>query len=160
MRRRARVTEAIEKFSIIKTLQAIDAAHVVILMLDARVGIGEQDATLAGYIAEKGRALVLAVNKWDGLEPHERRKIRDQLDRKLPFLGFASVKLISACTAPASATYPLVRRAHDDALRELSTPELTAILERAVFEHQPPWSGDGASNCVTRTRGDATRRSS
>jgi len=139
VRRRARVTEAIEKFSIIKTLQAIDAAHVVILMLDARVGIGEQDATLAGYIAEKGRALVLAVNKWDGLEPHERRQIRDQLDRKLPFLGFASVKFISALHGTGVGDlYPLVRRAHDDALRELSTPELTAILERAVFEHQPP----------------------
>ena len=139
VRRRARVTEAIEKFSIIKTLQAIDAAHVVILMLDARVGIGEQDATLAGYIAEKGRALVLAVNKWDGLEPHERRQIRDQLDRKLPFLGYASVKFISALHGTGVGDlYPLVRRAHDDALRELSTPELTAILERAVFEHQPP----------------------
>ena len=104
VRRRARVTEAIEKFSIIKTLQAIDAAHVVILMLDARVGIGEQDATLAGYIAEKGRALVLAVNKWDGLEPHERRQIRDQLDRKLPFLGLPVSSSSPPCTAPASAT--------------------------------------------------------
>jgi GTP-binding protein len=139
VRRRARVTEAIEKFSVIKTLQAIDAAQVVILVLDARAGIGEQDATLAGYIAEKGRALVLAVNKWDGLEPHERRLIRDQLDRKLPFLGFASVWFISALHGTGVGDlYPLVRRAHDDALRELSTPELTAILERAVFEHQPP----------------------
>ena len=139
VRRRARVTEAIEKFSIIKTLQAIDAAHVVILLLDARTGIGEQDATLAGYIAEKGRALVLAVNKWDGLEPHERRMVKDQLDRKLPFLGFASVLFISALHGTGvGELFPLVRRAHASAMRELSTPQLTEILERVVAAHQPP----------------------
>jgi len=139
VRRRARVTEVIEKFSIIKTLQAIDAAHVVILLLDARTGIGEQDATLAGYIAEKGRALVLAVNKWDGLEPHERRMVKDQLDRKLPFLGFASVLFISALHGTGVGDlFPLVRRAHASAMRELSTPQLTEILERVVAAHQPP----------------------
>ena len=139
VRRRARVTEAIEKFSIIKTLQAIDAAHVVILLLDARTGIGEQDATLAGYIAEKGRALVLAVNKWDGLEPHERRMVKDQLDRKLPFLGFASVLFISALHGTGvGELFPLARRAHASAMRELSTPQLTEILERVVAAHQPP----------------------
>jgi GTP-binding protein len=139
VRRRARVTEAIEKFSIIKTLQAIDAAQVVILVLDARAGIGEQDATLAGYIAEKGRALVLAVNKWDGLEPHERRMVKDQLDRKLPFLGFASIRFISALHGTGvGELFPLVRRAYASAMRELSTPQLTEILERAVTAHQPP----------------------
>ncbi len=139
VRRRARVTEVIEKFSVIKTLQAIDAAHVVILLFDARTGIGEQDATLAGYIAEKGRALVLAVNKWDGLEPHERRMIRDQLDRKLPFLGFASVQFISALHGTGvGELFPLVCRAYASAMRELATPQLTEILERAVNAHQPP----------------------
>jgi GTPase len=139
VRRRARVTEAIEKFSIIKTLQSIDAAQVVILVFDARAGIGEQDATLAGYIAEKGRALVLAVNKWDGLEPHERRVVKDQLDRKLPFLGFASVRFISALHGTGVGDlFPLVRRAHASAMRELSTPQLTGILEQAVTAHQPP----------------------
>jgi GTP-binding protein len=139
VRRRARVTEAVEKFSIIKTLQAIDAAHVVILVLDARTGIGEQDASLAGHIAEKGRALVLAVNKWDGLEPHERRMVKDQLDRRLPFLGFASVRFISALHGTGvGELFPLVRRAHASALRELPTPQLTEILERAVAAHQPP----------------------
>jgi len=139
VRRRARVTEAIEKFSIIKTLQSIDAAQVVILVLDARAGIGEQDATLAGYIAEKGRALVLAVNKWDGLEPHERRMVKDQLDRKLPFLGFASVRFISALHGTGvGELFPLVRRAYASAMRELSTPQLTEILEGAVTAHQPP----------------------
>jgi len=139
VRRRARVTEAIEKFSIIKTLQAIDEAQVVILVLDARTGIGEQDATLAGYIAEKGRALVLAVNKWDGLEPHERRMVKDQLDRKLPFLEFASVRFISALHGTGVGDlFPLVRRAHASAMREFSTPRLTEILERVVAVHQPP----------------------
>jgi GTP-binding protein len=139
VRRRARVTEAIEKFSIIKTLQSIDAAQVVILVLDARAGIGEQDATLAGYIAEKGRALVLAVNKWDGLEAHERRMVKDQLDRKLPFLGFASVRFISALHGTGvGELFPLVRRAYASAMRELSTPQLTEILEEAVSAHQPP----------------------
>jgi len=139
VRRRARVTEAVEKFSIIKTLQAIDAAQVVVLLFDARAGIGEQDATLAGYIAEKGRALVLAVNKWDGLEPHERRMVKDQLDRKLPFLGFASVRFISALHGTGvGELFPLVRRAYASAMRELSTSQLTEILERVVAAHQPP----------------------
>jgi GTPase len=139
VRRRARVTEAIEKFSIIKTLQSIDAARVVILVFDARAGIGEQDAALAGYIAEKGRALVLAVNKWEGLEPYERRVVKDQLDRKLPFLGFASVRFISALHGTGVGDlFPLVRRAYDSAMRELSTPQLTGILEQAVTAHQPP----------------------
>jgi GTP-binding protein len=139
VRRRARVTEAVEKFSVIKTLQAIEEAHVVILVLDARTGIGEQDATLAGHVAEKGRALVLAVNKWDGLEPHERRMVRDQLERKLPFLAFASVRFISALHGTGvGELFPLVRRAHASAMRELSASQLTEILERAVDAHQPP----------------------
>jgi len=139
VRRRARVREAIEKFSVIKTLQAIDAAHVVILVLDAQLGIGEQDASLAGYIAEKGRALVVAVNKWDGLESHNRREVSEQLERKLPFLGFARTCFISALHGTGVGDlFPQVRKAYAAAMRELPTPELTRILERAVQEHQPP----------------------
>jgi GTP-binding protein len=139
VRRRARVHEAVEKFSVIKTLQAIDAAHVVILVLDAQQEISEQDASLAGYIAEKGRALVLAVNKWDGLDEHSRERIRDQLDRRLPFLDFAQTVFISAKHGSGvGELLPLVQKAHAAAMRELSTPELTRILERAVLEHQPP----------------------
>jgi GTP-binding protein len=139
VRRKARVSEAIEKFSIIKTLQAIAAANVVVLVLDAREGISEQDATLAGYIAEKGRALVIAVNKWDGLDPHARDRIREQLDRKLPFLGFASVHFISALHGSGvGELFPDIVAAHTSAMRELSTPELTKILEQAVHAHQPP----------------------
>jgi GTP-binding protein len=139
VRRKARVKEAIEKFSVIKTLQAIDAASVVILVLDAQSGISEQDATLAGYIAEKGRAVVIAVNKWDGLDPHAREQIRAQLELKLPFLGFASTLFISALHGTGvGELFPLVNAAHASATRELSTPELTQILERAVHAHQPP----------------------
>ncbi len=139
VRRRARVKEVIEKFSVIKTLQAIDAANVVILVLDAQSGISEQDATLAGYIAEKGRAVVIAVNKWDGLDAHAREQIRTQLELKIPFLGFASTLFISALHGTGvGELFPLVNAAHASAMRELSTPELTKILERAVHAHQPP----------------------
>jgi GTP-binding protein len=139
VRRRARVKEVIEKFSVIKALQAIDAASVVILVLDAQIGISEQDATLAGYIAEKGRAVVIAVNKWDGLDPHARAQIRAQLELKLPFLGFASTLFISALHGTGvGELFPLVNAAHASAMRDLPTPELTQILERAVHAHQPP----------------------
>jgi GTP-binding protein len=139
VRRRARVHETIEKFSVIKTLQAIDAAHVVILVLDAHQGIGDQDASLAGYIAEKGRALVVAVNKWDGLQPHERSDLVSQLERKLPFLGFATTCFISARHGTGVGDlFPEINHAYAAATRELSTHELSSILERAVQEHQPP----------------------
>lgn len=139
VRRRARVQEVIEKFSVIKTLQAIDAAHVVILVLDAQQEISEQDASLAGYIAEKGRALIVAVNKWDGLDAHERNQIVDQLDRRLPFLGFAATRFISALHGSGVGDlFPYIQKAYTSAMCELPTPRLTDILERAVQEHQPP----------------------
>jgi GTP-binding protein len=139
VRRKARISEVIEKFSVIKTLQSIDAANVVILVLDAQSGISEQDATLAGYIAEKGRAVVIAVNKWDGLDTHAREQIRTQLELKIPFLGFASTLFISALHGTGvGELFPLVNAAYASAMRELSTPELTNILERAVHAHQPP----------------------
>ena len=139
VRRRARVSEAIEKFSVIKTLQAIDAAHVVILVLDAQQEISDQDASLAGYITEKGRALIVAVNKWDGLDAHERSQIVSQLERRLPFLGFASTCFISALHGSGVGDlYPHIQKAYASAMCDLSTPRLTDILERAVQEHQPP----------------------
>jgi GTP-binding protein len=139
VRRRARVREVVEKFSVIKTLQAIDAAHVVILVLDARQEISEQDAGLAGYIAEKGRALVIAINKWDGLDKHQRNGIKDQLDRKLMFLEFAATGLISALHGTGvGELFPQITSAYASAMRELPTPELTNILEQAVQQHQPP----------------------
>jgi len=139
VRRRARVSEAVEKFSVIKTLQAIDAAHVVILLLDAQQEVSEQDASLAGYIAEKGRALILAVNKWDGLSEHDRSTIVDQLDRRLPFLNFATTCFISALHGSGvGELFPHIEKAYASAMRELPTPVLTAILEKIVQEHQPP----------------------
>ena len=95
VRRRAKVQDVIEKFSVIKTLQAIEACNVVILVLDAQAGIGDQDAHLAGHIVDSGRALVVTINKWDGLNPTARDEIRDQLSRKLGFLDFAAVHFIS-----------------------------------------------------------------
>jgi GTP-binding protein len=139
VRRRARVKETIEKFSVIKTLQAIDAAHVVILVLDAQQEISDQDASLAGYIAEKGRALIVAVNKWDGLDAHQRNQITDQLERRLPFLDFATTCFISALHGSGvGELFPHIRKAYASATRELSTPGLSSILEQAVQAHQPP----------------------
>ncbi len=139
VRRRARVSEAVEKFSVIKTLQAIDSANVVVLVLDAREGVTEQDATLAGHIIESGRALVVAVNKWDGMSTHERDQVKAGLQRKLPFLDFAAWRFISALHGSGVGNLPgLVDEAYQNAMRDLSTPELTRLLEQAVFDHQPP----------------------
>jgi GTP-binding protein len=139
VRRRSRVSEAVEKFSVIKTLQAIEQAHVVILVLDARQGIGEQDATLLGHILDSGRALVLAVNKWDGLDTDTRQAVRRDLDRKLDFLDFARIHYTSALHGSGVMDLlPSVLEAYAAATRKLSTPELTRILQEALARHQPP----------------------
>ncbi len=139
VRRRSRINEAIEKFSVIKTLQAIEQANVVLLVLDAKQGVGEQDANLAGHILDSGRALVVVINKWDGLTQEQREEIKAELARKLPFLDFATHRFISALHGSGVGTlYQAVDRAYANALRDLSTPELTRILERAVEAHQPP----------------------
>ena len=139
VRRRSRVDDVVEKFSVIKTLDAIEQSNVVMLVLDARQGIGEQDASLAGHILESGRALVLVVNKWDGLDLGQREKIKEVLERKLPFLDFASRQYISALHGSGVGNlYPLLDTAGANALRDLSTPQLTRVLESAVREHQPP----------------------
>ncbi|KAA6183307.1 ribosome biogenesis GTPase Der [Thiohalocapsa marina] len=139
VRRRARVSDAIEKFSVIKTLQAIEACNVVILVLDARQGIGEQDATLAGHIVDSGKALVIAVNKWDGLDAELRDQIRDMISRKLTFLDFAATHFISALHGSGvGLLLDEVDAAFANAVRDLPTPLLTRLLEDAVQEHQPP----------------------
>ena len=140
MRRRGKVNEAIEKFSVIKTLQAINDAHVAILVLDAHSDeVSEQDATLAGHIVESGTALVLAINKWDGLEDDQRKWFRDQLDRRLPFLDFAEQYFISALHGSGvGELFQAIQTAYQAALIKVSTPELTRLLEQAVHEHQPP----------------------
>ncbi len=140
VRRRGKVSEAIEKFSVIKTLQAINDAHVAILVLDAHGGeVAEQDASLAGHIVESGTALVLAINKWDGLDDDQRQWFRKQLDRRLPFLDFAERYFISALHGSGVGDlFGAVQAAYRAALIKVSTPELTRLLERAVHEHQPP----------------------
>jgi GTP-binding protein len=138
VRRRARIEEAIEKWSVVKSLQAIDAANVVIGVLDAREGINEQDASLLGLCLERGRALVVAVNKWDGLTPYQRDEARRLLDLKLPFIDFARLHFISALHG--SGVGDLVESidlAYAAAMRELPTPELTRALEEAVNAHAP-----------------------
>jgi GTP-binding protein len=139
VRRRARVSEAVEKFSIVKTLQAIEDAHVVVGVLDAHESVAEQDASLLGLVAERGRALVIAVNKWDGIPPDQREAIRDGLDLRLDFLTFAPVHFISARHGTGVGDLlGMVRTAYDAAMRELPTKELTNALEQAVIAHQPP----------------------
>lgn len=139
VRRRSRVDEGIEKFSVIKTLQAIEAAHVVIMVLDASEGITEQDAHLLGHALESGRALVLAVNKWDGLEADQRTLIKRELDVKLPFLDFAETHFISALHGSGvGPMFKAVQNAYGAATRKLSTPQLTRALLEAVAAHQPP----------------------
>ncbi|HDK38008.1 MAG TPA: ribosome biogenesis GTPase Der, partial [Thiolapillus brandeum] len=139
VRRRAKVAEAIEKFSIIKTLQAMEQANVVLLVLDAHQGISEQDATLAGHVVESGRALVVVINKWDGLHSDERDRIKSELERKLPFLSFAEVLFISALHGTGVGhLMKAVDAAYRAATRDLKTSDLTRILEQAIMEHQPP----------------------
>ena len=139
VRRRARISEAIEKFSVIKTLQAMEQANVVLLVLDAHQGIGEQDATLAGHVLDSGRALVVVINKWDGLEPDERERIRAEMQRRLPFLGFADWHFVSALHGSGVGhLMEAADAAYRAAMIDLPTPELTRVLEEAVAEHQPP----------------------
>jgi GTP-binding protein len=139
IRRRAKVHEVIEKFSIIKALQAIEQAQVVIAVLDGHEGITEQDVSLLGLVLERGRALVVVTNKWDGLTANERKHVRDELERRLPFLGFAERITISALHGTAVGDLlPAVERAYKAATADLSTTELTRELESAVTAHPPP----------------------
>jgi GTP-binding protein len=139
VRRRAKISEAIEKFSVIKTLQAIERANVVLLVLDAQQGISDQDAGLAGHVVDSGRALVVVINKWDGLGGDERDRIRSEMQRRLMFLDFADWRFVSALHGSGVGhLLAAVDAAFDAATVDLKTPELTRILEDAVAEHQPP----------------------
>jgi GTP-binding protein len=139
IRRKSRVSEAIEKFSIVKALQAIERAHVVIAVLDAQEGVTDQDVSLLGLVLERGRALVVVTNKWDGLSPEQRKKVRDDLERRLPFLDFAERITISALHGTGvGELLPAAERAYKAAMADLSTTQLTRELEAAVIEHPPP----------------------
>jgi GTP-binding protein len=142
IRRRGKVFEAIEKFSVVKTLQSISEANVVILLLDAQQDISEQDAHIAGFILETGRALVVAVNKWDGLTSVERDEIKMDLERKLDFLTFAKFHFISALKATGIG--PLMKSvdaAFAAAMADLTTPKLTRALIEAVERQEPRRKG-------------------
>jgi len=139
IRRRGKTREKIEKFSVIKSLQAIQDAHVVILLIDAREGIVDQDLHLLGYIMETGRGLVISLNKWDGMNEYDKDMIKKDIRRRLVFADFAKIHFISALHgAGVGDLYKSVIQAYDSALRKLSTPKLTSILERCVSEHAPP----------------------
>jgi GTP-binding protein len=138
LRKRGKVFEAIEKFSVVKTLQAIADANVVILMLDAQQDISEQDAHIAGFIVDAGRALVLAVNKWDGMDDYQKERARTDIARKLRFLDFANVHPISAIKGfGIKELFKDVDAAYAAAMSKLPTPKLTRILEEAVEFQQP-----------------------
>jgi GTPase len=139
VRRRARVEDAVERASVAKTLQAIDEAHVVILVLDAHDTVAEQDASVLGLALERGRALIIAVNKWDGIPEEQREQIRRQLALKLDFVPFAPLHFISA--RHGSGVGELMHstvRAYEAAMRAMPTRDLTRTLEHALSVHQPP----------------------
>jgi GTP-binding protein len=142
VRRRGKVTETVEKFSVIKTLQAIEDANVVVLLLDAVDGVAEQDTHLAGFILDAGRALVVAVNKWDAASKDAREAIKRDLDRRMGFLDFAAQHFISARESRGvGALMKSVDEAYAAAMARLSTPRLTRALQLAVERQQPPRAG-------------------
>jgi GTP-binding protein len=144
VRRRGKISEAVEKFSVIKTLQAIEDANVAVLLVDARQEISDQDAHIAGFILEAGRALVVAVNKWDHLDPGQREHIRREFDRKLGFLAFARHHYISALEGSGiTELFKSIREAYAAANAKLPTPRLTRALQQAVQKQQPPRDGLG-----------------
>ncbi|WP_263078849.1 ribosome biogenesis GTPase Der [Endozoicomonas sp. Mp262] len=139
VRRRGKIKEAIEKFSVIKTLQAIEDANVVVMVFDAREGIVDQDLHLLGFVLESGRAVVLAINKWDGMQEDEKKQIKEELSRRLNFINFARLHMISAKHGTGVGhLYDSIEEAYECATRKLSTNQLTRILEDAISEHQPP----------------------
>ncbi|MEJ2360272.1 MAG: ribosome biogenesis GTPase Der [Gammaproteobacteria bacterium] len=139
VRRRGRVSEAVEKFSVIKSLQAIEDAHVVVMLIDGQEGVTEQDASLLGFVIEAGRALVLAINKWDGLDSDQKDKIRRELDIKLPFITFARLHYISALHGSGVGDlFGSIRKAYRAAMVELATPKLTRMLNELVSTNPPP----------------------
>jgi len=139
VRRRSKVKEAIEKFSVIKTLKAIEDAHVVVMLLDAHEGITEQDASILGFVLDAGRGLVLAINKWDGLDQDDKTRIQRELDLKLPFITFAKLHRISALHGTGVGDlYASINESYKSATQQFSTPVLTRLLTNISESHPPP----------------------
>ena len=142
LRRKGKVFEAIEKFSVVKTLQAIESANVVLLLLDAEQGMTDQDAHIAGFILESGRAVVLAVNKWDAVDAYQRELVQRSIETRLPFLKFATIHFISAKKRLGLAPlWTSIAEAHRSATCKMSTPVLTRLLLEAVQFQSPQRSG-------------------
>jgi GTP-binding protein len=142
LRRKGKVFEAIEKFSVVKTLQAIADANVVLLLLDATQGVSEQDSHIAGYILESGRAVVIAVNKWDAIDSYQREMLLRSIEQRLAFLKFAPVLHISALKRQGLApVWKSIVQAHASAICKMSTPTLNRVLQEAVAHQQPPRAG-------------------
>ncbi len=139
VRRRGKVHETVEKFSVIKTLNAIEKANVVVLVVDARDGITDQDLTLLGYVLNSGRSLALAINKWDGLEPEQREYNKTELHRRLSFVDFANQHFISALHGTGVGDLmKSIDQAYASAFMQFNTKDLTDLLEEAIFKHNPP----------------------
>jgi GTP-binding protein len=139
VRRRARALDAVEKFSVIKTLQAIETAHVVVVVMDAQDTVAVQDASLLGTVIEQGRALVIAINKWDNIATEQRDLIREQIEMGIGFADFAPLHFISARHGSGvGELFASVRKAYAAAMRVMTTPELTRVLAAAIESHQPP----------------------
>jgi GTP-binding protein len=142
LRRKGKVFEAIEKFSVVKTLQAISDAHVVVLLLDATQGVADQDAHVAGYILDAGRSVVVAVNKWDAVDSYQRQTVERQIVQRLPFLRFAEVVQVSALKRQGlGPLWKAIAAAHASATTKMSTPVLTRLVHDAVEHQQPKRAG-------------------
>ena len=139
VRRRSKVDDRLEKYSVIKALQAIEQSNVVVMVIDAKQGVTDQDAHLLGFIIDSGRALVIAVNKWDGLSEDQKQRVKTELDRKLQFCSYARVFYISALhgTGVGNLFKPILN-AYASATIDISTSQLTKMLETAIEAHQPP----------------------
>jgi len=142
LRRKGKVFEAIEKFSVVKTLQAISDANVVLLLIDATQGVSDQDAHIAGYILEAGRAVVIAINKWDAVDAYQREMLARSIEQRLSFLKFAPVLHISAIKRQGLApVWKAIADAHASAIRKIPTPILTRLLQEAVVHQAPQRNG-------------------
>lgn len=139
VRRKSRIDNTVEKFSVVRTLQSIEACNVVVLLIDAQRGVTDQDLSLLSFVVETGRALVIAVNKWDGLTFEEKEDVKKPLGYKLQFVDFAIQHFISALHGSGVGNiFGSITKAYNSAMRDLSTPELTKMLEEIVTAHQPP----------------------
>jgi GTP-binding protein len=139
VRKRKKVNETIEKFSVIKTLQAIEDSNTVLLVIDARDGIAEQDLCLLGYTLNAGRSLVIAVNKWDGMTDYDKERVKSELDRRLGFIDFAKIHFISALHGTGVGhLYESIEEAYDSSTKRISTSMLTRIMTMATDDHNPP----------------------